>query len=110
MSRRELRPTETLRSKESGNFRKRAWRWWPDSGCVVARNREGDLRALVGRLPQLIGIGIDEGTAAVVRGSALEVLGDSKLAVFDARRNPEAATAEWLQPGERWDLVAGRRD
>lgn len=83
-------------------------------GCAVdqhfvARNREGDLRALIARLPQLIGIGIDEGTAAVVRGSTLEVLGDSKVAVFDARRERDKATPQWLAPGDHWELVAGRR-
>lgn len=84
-------------------------------GCAVdqhfvARGREGDLRALVTRLPQLIALGIDEGAAAVVRGSELEVLGAGPVAVFDARRDAAAAaTPTWLQPGQRWDLVAGVR-
>ena len=83
-------------------------------GCAidqhfVARNREGDLRALVQTLPQLIGLGIDEGTAAIVRGSALEALGDSKLAVFDARKDGRTLAPNWLGSGERWDLVTGKR-
>ncbi len=84
-------------------------------GCAidqhfVARNREADLRALITLRPQLVGLGIDEGTAAIVQGSTLEVLGDSKVAVFDARRDAKATGTNWLQPGERWDLVAGKRN
>lgn len=84
-------------------------------GCAVdqhfvARGREGDLRALVARFPQLLGLGIDEGAALVVHGSTVEVLGTGPVAVFDARRDAAAAaTPTWLQPGERWDLVAGER-
>lgn len=84
-------------------------------GCAidqhfVTRDRTGDLQALITRLPQLIGLGVDEGTAAVVRGSELEVLGDSKVAVFDARATPASPPEPtWLASGERWDLVAGKR-
>jgi cyanophycinase len=75
----------------------------------VARQREGDLAALVGKLPQLIGLGIDEGTAAIVQGNWLEVLGDSKVAVFDARTGAGPVAPTWLEPAARWDLVAGKR-
>jgi cyanophycinase len=83
-------------------------------GCAidqhfVTRSREGDLTALITRLPWVIGLGIDEATAAIVRGSELEVLGDSKLAVFDSRYTDGPVHANWLTTGERWDLVAGKR-
>jgi cyanophycinase len=83
-------------------------------GCAVdqhflARGREQDLAGLIGRLPQLLGIGIDEGTAAIVQGSVLEVLGDSKIAVFDARTPGRELAPAWLAAGDRWDLAAGRR-
>ena len=68
---------------------------------------------MIAQLPQLLGLGIDEGTAAIVQGSTLEVVGDSTIAVFDARKQaaPAAPPVQptWLQPGERWDLVAGAR-
>lgn len=81
-------------------------------GCAVdqhfvARNRTEDLQRLIAALPQLIGIGIDEGTAAIVQGSTLEVLGASRLAVFDARRGLPVAP-RWLAAGERWDLARPR--
>jgi cyanophycinase len=49
-------------------------------GCAVdqhfvARQRLQDLQALITALPQAIGIGVDEGTCALVMGPTLEVLG-----------------------------------
>ncbi|MEC7583212.1 MAG: cyanophycinase [Planctomycetota bacterium] len=87
-------------------------------GCAidqhfVARNRMADLQGLIAELPQLIGLGIDEATAALVQGSTLEVLGRSKVAVYDVRDAdaPDRARPEpsWLMPGDRWDLVTGQR-
>jgi cyanophycinase len=88
-------------------------------GCAVdqhflTRHRTADLQALVAKLPQLIGIGIDEATAVVVHGSVLEVLGDSKVAVFDQRPRqdkPKTDSLEpaWLEPGMRWDLAEGKK-
>ncbi|MFY9341022.1 MAG: cyanophycinase [Planctomycetota bacterium] len=83
-------------------------------GCAidqhfVARHREGDLAGLIAQIPSVIGLGIDEGTAAIVQGSVLTVLGDSKLAVFDARTGNGPPVPVWLANGERWDLAAGKR-
>ena len=85
-------------------------------GCAIdqhflARERMPDLQGLIHRLPQLIGLGIDEATATVVRGSTLEVIGRSKVAIYDARNRTDGAVRPepvWLEPGQRWDLVAGR--
>ena len=87
-------------------------------GCAidqhfVARNRMADLQGLITKLPQLIGLGIDEATAALVQGSTLEVIGRSKVAVYDVRQanGDDRAQPEpnWLMPGDRWDLVTGQR-
>lgn len=84
-------------------------------GCAidqhfVARDRERDLVQLVGELPQLIGLGIDEGAALEVHGSLATVLGERTVAVFDARRpQQDRPTRHWLSPGDSWDLVAGER-
>ena len=76
----------------------------------VARKREADLRGLIALVPKYVGLGLDEGTAAVVQGAVLEVVGPSTVAVFDARRGDAAKlAATWLRPGDRWDLVAGER-
>jgi len=82
-------------------------------GCAVdqhfvARKRIDDLRELIQRAPQLIGIGVDEGTAAVVTGSTLEVVGKSIVVVLDRVDKGEDATPTWLSPGQKWDLVTAR--
>jgi cyanophycinase len=76
----------------------------------VARNREADLRGLIALVPKYVGLGLDEGTAAVVQGAVLEVIGPSTVAIFDARHGDAAKlAATWLRAGDRWDLVAGER-
>ena len=49
------------------------------------RNRYGRLLALVAQSPALLGIGVDEDTAAVIRGDLLEVIGRGAVTIFDAR-------------------------
>ena len=85
-------------------------------GCAVdqhfvARRRLGDLQAVIAACPQVLGVGVDEGTCAIVTGSTLEVLGRSKVAIVDARRldGQRVIPPVWLTPGERWDLLRGRR-
>ena len=86
------------------------------SGCAVdqhfvARRRLPDLQGVIARFPQVLGVGVDEGTCAVVSGSVLEVLGRSKVAIVDARLRPGRGPIppNWVQAGERWDLVRGQR-
>src|SRR5262249_9471694 len=74
------------------------------------RNRVQDMRELVATFPHLVGLGIDEGTAVFVHGPMMEVVGASKVAVFDPRRRKEAGEKgyEELTAGMRYDLAAGR--
>ena len=85
-------------------------------GCAVdqhfvARRRLPDLQAVIARFPQVLGVGVDEGTCAVVSDSVLEVLGRSKVAIVDARLREGQGPIQpnWIQAGERWDLVRGQR-
>jgi cyanophycinase len=74
------------------------------------RNRQPDMTELVRTYPQLIGIGIDEGAAIVVQGTALEVIGKGNVAIYD-RHKPVADGAkdyEEVSVGERYDLKAGK--
>jgi cyanophycinase len=50
------------------------------------RNRYGRLLSLVAQSPGLLGIGVDEDTAAVVRGTHLEVVGRGAVTIFDGSR------------------------
>jgi len=52
----------------------------------LKRQRQSRLISLVLEHPALIGIGIDERTAAIVSGPRVEVVGESSVFVVDARR------------------------
>ncbi|MCB9877430.1 MAG: cyanophycinase [Planctomycetes bacterium] len=73
----------------------------------VVRDRTADLQRVVTRAPQIVGLGIDEGTAVVVTGDQLEVVGHGKVAVFDARTagGGQAVPPRWLAPGELASLA-----
>ena len=61
----------------------------------VRRQRHNRLISLVLDRPTAVGIGIDEATAAIVRGTRVEVIGRSAALVVDARK----ARIEPLTPG-----------
>ncbi|GDY00966.1 hypothetical protein LBMAG49_02950 [Planctomycetota bacterium] len=79
----------------------------------LARNRIADLQNLIAQVPQVIGIGIDEGTALIVRGSIATVVGVSKVAVFDVRTADASARSKplpmWLTTNDRFDLLTGKQ-
>ena len=53
--------------------------------------------------PELLGIGVDERAAILVRGREFRVLGDSKVAIYDDRRHGDK-WYYWLTPGTVFDL------
>ena len=53
---------------------------------LLKRNRQEDLVPVVTRFPQLLGIGIDEDTAILVTGNQFEVLGVSKVLIYEHGR------------------------
>ena len=72
---------------------------------VVARHRERDLDVVLAAHPELIGIGIDEGTAVIVRDQELEVTGRSVVLVHDGSPQPGGVTYWTLHAGDRYDLA-----
>jgi len=77
---------------------------------VLARNRLNDLSTVLARHPALLGIGIDEGTAIVVRRDTAEVLGASKVFIYGGRDGTDDGKPYLtLTPGARYDLGARRR-
>ncbi|RFS24502.1 cyanophycinase [Chitinophaga silvatica] len=50
---------------------------------LLKRNREFDLVDFIRKSPQLIGLGLDEATAVVVRKDTLEVIGKSYVVIYD---------------------------
>jgi cyanophycinase len=50
---------------------------------VLARNRQFDMFDILKNRPELLGIGIDESTALVVKGDVFEVIGESYVVIYD---------------------------
>jgi len=82
---------------------------------VLARNRQFDLIGVMSAHPGMLGIGIDENTAIVVRDDAFEVIGTSYVIIHDGQRQiPPDPPETWrtvggpfyfLRPGDTYDLV-----
>lgn len=71
---------------------------------LLTRKRENDMVAVVNAHPELLGIGIDERTAVVVRGDRFEVLGPSKVAIYE-----HGKPYYFLSAGDRFDLKTRSR-
>ncbi len=82
---------------------------------VLARNRQFDMFDILKNKPELLGIGIDESTAVVVQGNSFEVIGKSKVLIYDGtfwsregsrlKKLPQKnALFYFLQKGDRYDL------
>jgi cyanophycinase len=74
---------------------------------LLQRNRHFDLIEVIERRPELLGIGIDEDTAIVVRGDSFEVIGKSYVAIYDNRRlvgSGARGRFYFLAAGDRFDL------
>jgi cyanophycinase len=69
---------------------------------INARNRWDDLIPVVKAYPNLLGIGLSEGTAIIVKGDTFEVMGKWKVAVHDNTR--------FYQPWEKPYFVLGHGD
>jgi cyanophycinase len=70
---------------------------------LITAKREDELVNVLDAHPELLGIGLDERAAILVRGGRFEVLGDGKVAVYDDRRH-EKKWYYWLAPGTVFDL------
>ena len=63
------------------------------------------------RYPQLLGIGLDEGTAIVVRGSIAEIIGNGAAHFYDYRPGPPAGEHDFTiaKQGQR-DMIAVKKE
>ena len=76
---------------------------------LLRRNRQFDLISVVEAHPELLGIGLDEDTAIVVRGDEFEVIGRSYVAIYDhARQLDSGGQFYFLEAGDRFDLRTRR--
>jgi len=83
---------------------------------VLTRNRQLDMFDILKHRPELLGIGIDEGTAIVVRNNQFEVIGKSYAIVYDGtfwsregsdlKNLPEKDRLFYfLRSGDKYDLL-----
>ena len=72
---------------------------------LLRRNRQFDLLEIIEAKPELLGIGIDENTAIVVRGDRFEVMGQGYVAIYDHDRQIDSGGQFYfLAPGDQFDL------
>lgn len=86
---------------------------------VLARNRQFDMFEILKNRPDLLGIGIDENTAIVVKRNQFEVIGESYVVVYDGdfwtregsdfKSLPDKANLFYfLHKGDKYDLLNRR--
>ncbi len=72
---------------------------------LFRRNRQFDLIEIIEAHPDLLGIGIDEDTAIVVKGDEFDVIGQSYVAIYDHNRRLDSGGLFYLlAAGDRFDL------
>ena len=72
---------------------------------LLRRNRQFDLIEIIKAHPDLLGIGLDENTAIVVRGDQFEVIGQSYVAIYDYNSSIDSGGLFYfLAPGDRFNL------
>jgi len=70
---------------------------------LIAARREDELVNVLDAHPDLLGIGIDANAGLIVRGDQFEVIGESKVAIYDDKKHG-SGWYYWLAPGDRFDL------
>jgi cyanophycinase len=69
-----------------------------------ARKIEDVLAQALATQPGILGIAIDENTAAIIQGNRLEVLGDGHVGIYDGKYHNGKAYLV-LDPGQRFDVA-----
>jgi cyanophycinase len=75
---------------------------------LTSAKRDAELVNVCDAHPEVLGIGIDDDAALVVRGNAFEVIGGGRVAIYDNERR-DGAWYYWLAPGDRFDLATWSR-
>lgn len=74
---------------------------------LLTRGRQYDLLQVTNRKPEVLGLGLDEGTAIVVRKEQFQVLGASLVAIYDANFTigPAGKPFYFLRSGDCFDMA-----
>lgn len=71
---------------------------------LLVRHRENDLVPVIAARPGLLGIGLDQSTAIVVHGNQFQVIGVSKVAIYDNTTH-NGKKYYFLSHGQRFNLA-----
>ncbi len=72
---------------------------------LLKRNRHFDMIDVIKKNPELLGIGLDENTAIVVRRDQFEVIGQSYVVIYDNTSViPPDGQFFFLAPGDRYNM------
>ncbi len=75
---------------------------------LTEQKRETELITVIDYHPELLGIGMDERTAIVVRGHKFQVIGEGRVAIYDNQKHGNN-WYYWLKPGDSFDLKTRRK-
>ncbi len=86
---------------------------------LIARNRQFDMFEIINNKPELLGIGLDENTAILVRGNTFEVVGEHYVAIYDRTRwsadndtlyklSKKSKEFYFLKKGDKYDMLERR--
>jgi cyanophycinase len=70
---------------------------------LTEQKRENELVNVLDVYPKLLGIGLDEKAAIIVRGDGFEVIGENRVAVYDNQKHGNN-WYYWLKQGDKFDL------
>lgn len=71
---------------------------------LTSAKRDNELINVVDAHPHVLGIGIDDDAALLVKKNTFEVIGTGRVAIYDNERR-NGSWYYWLKPGERFDLA-----
>lgn len=73
---------------------------------INARNRWNDLIPVIEKFPALLGIGLSESTAIIVKGDQFEIIGKAQVAIHDHGHKPTEGEKPYqlLNVGDRYDM------
>ncbi len=73
---------------------------------INTRNRWMDLQQIMAKMPNLLGIGLSEATAIIVKGDQFTVMGKAQVAIHDTTHPQPAGEKPYitLQAGDKYDM------
>jgi len=75
---------------------------------LTSAKRDNELVNVCDEHPSILGLGLDDDVALVVRGNRFEVIGKGGVAVYD-NQPKEGAWYFWLKPGDLFDLASWKK-